>query len=207
MAINIVTSSGARAAVSFTDVNYMIKVLRTIDPNHVKALRKEAKQIAKPVQNAVRRGIPSTPPISGMIPKVIPGRLTWGTDKPANSVTVQTPRLLKKRKYNSIARVATQSAALGIADMAGRSGRHVAKYAETRDYRYSRSASGMRKHRINPQGSRRFLISLNAGRGVKKNSASRFVWPSGEKALPEAKVRMVIVLNKYYNIVNAQLRG
>lgn len=207
MAISIISPQGARSAVSFSDVNYMIKVLGTIDKNHVKALRKDAKEIAKPVQKAVRRGIPSSPPISGMLPKVIPGRLTWGTDKPANSVTLQTPRLVKKRKYNSIVRVRANSAALSIADMAGRSGRSIGKYAETRDYRYSRSKTGMRKHRINPRGSRRFIMSLNAGRGVKKRSASRFVWPSGEQALPEAQSKMVSVLNKYSNIVNAQLRG
>jgi hypothetical protein len=207
MAINIISKTGERSAVSFSDVNYMFKVLGTIDREHVKNLRKEAKQIAKPIQAAVRRGIPSRPPISGMIPKVIPGRLTWGTGKPAKSVTIQAPPLKKKAKYNSIARVRTWSAAVGIADMAGRSRRSMNKFEYTRDYPYSRSPSGSRKHRITAVGSRKFIENLNYGKGVKKSSASRFVWPSGESALPEAKLKMIVVLNKYYNIVNAQLRG
>jgi hypothetical protein len=204
MAINIISKTGERSAVNFSDINYMIRVLRTIDTNHVKALRKESKQIAKPVQDAVRRGIPSRPPISGMLPKVVPGRLTWNTGKPAKSVTVQTPRLKQKAKYNSLARVRTWSAAVGIADMAGRSGRSVGKYAETRVYPYKQ---GFRKHKINPEGSREFIRNLNSGVGVKKSSASRFVWPSGEKALPMARSRMIGVLNRYYNIVNTKLRG
>ena len=207
MAINIISKTGDRAAVSFSDINYMFKVLGTIDTGHVKKLRQRAKVIAKPIQVAVRRGIPNKPPISGMIPKVIPGRLTWGTGKPAKSVTIQTPRLKVKAKYNSIARVRTWSAAVGIADMAGRSRRSMNKYEFTREYPYSRSPSGYRKHRITPNGSRQFISNLGFGRGIKKNSASRIVWPSGESALPEAKAKMVVVLNEYYNIVNAQIRG
>jgi hypothetical protein len=185
----------------------MIQILGQIDREHVKALRARSREIAKPVEDAIRRGIPSAPPISGMTPKVVPGRLTWNTGFPANSTTIQTPRLSKKKQYNSIARVRTRSAALGIADMAGRSRRAMNRYEFTREYPYSLSPTGSRKHRISAAGSRKFIENLDAGRGVKKGSASRFVWPSAEKALPAARYKMIGVLNKYAAIVNARLRG
>jgi len=203
------TSASGRVAVAFTDVQPMIQILGQIDKGHVVALRAKAREIAKPVEDAVRRGIPAAPPISGMTPKVVPGRLTWNTGFPANSTTIQTPRLAKKKQYNSIARVRTRSAALGIADMAGRSRRSMNKYTRTRQYPYSGPGNqgGMRDHAISIAGSRKFIENLDSGRGVKKGSASRFVWPSAEKALPFARYRMEVVLNKYAAIVNARLRG
>lgn len=201
------SSSGGRYALSFTDVRQMITVLGQIDKGHVVALKAEAREIAKPVEQAIRRGIPSAPPISGMTPKVVPGRVTWNTGFPANSTTIQTPRLAVKKKFNSIARVRTRSAALGIADMAGRSRRAMNRYEFTREYPYSKSPTGFRKHRITATGSRKFIDNLDSGRGVKKGSASRFVWPSAEKALPFARYKMENVLNKYAAIVNARLRG
>jgi len=209
MAVSNFTMSSARGrvAVAFTDVQPMIQILGQIDREHVKALRANAREIAKPVEDAIKRGIPSAPPISGMTPAVVPGRLTWNTGFPANSTTIQTPRLAKKKQYNSIARVRTRSAALGIADMAGRSRRAMNRYEFTREYPYSKSPTGMRRHRITATGSRKFIENLDAGRGVKKGSASRFVWPSAEKALPAARYKMIGVLNKYAAIVNARLRG
>lgn len=199
--------SNGRVSISFNDFQTMIRVLGEIDKGHVVALKSEARQIAKPVEDAIRRGIPSSPPLSGMTPKVIPGRLTWNTGFPANSTTIQTPRLAVKKKYNSIARVRTRSAALGVADMAGRSRRAMNRYPYTRDYPYSRSATGYRKHKITTNGSQKFVMNLNSGAGVKKGSASRFVWPSAEKALPFAQYKMESVLNKYADIINARLRG
>ena len=107
------SSASGRASVSFTDVRQMIVVLEQIDRDHVKKLKASAREIAKPVEDAVRRGISSTPPLlKGMTPAVIPGRLSWNTGFPANSTTIQTPRMAVKKKYNSIARVRTRSAAL-----------------------------------------------------------------------------------------------
>lgn len=204
--LNVSPAQG-RNSVVFSDVRKMMTILGQIDRSHVVALKAEARQIAKPVEDAVRRGVPTAPPLSGMTPKIVPGRLTWNTGAPANKTSIQTPRLAVKRKFNSIARIKTHSAALGIADMAGRSGRAMNRYEFTREYPYSKSPSGYRKHRITATGSRKFVDSLNSGRGVKKGSASRFVWPSAEKALPLARYKMVGVLNKYVDFVNARLRG
>ena len=203
------SSASGRTAVAFTDVRPMIQILGQIDKGHVATLRSKAREIAKPVEDAVKRGIPAAPPISGMTPKVVPGRLTWNTGFAANSTTIQTPRMAVKKKYNSIARVRTRSAALGIADMAGRSRRHMNKYSRTRPYAYTGpgNVGGMRDHKITAIGSRKFVDNLNSGVGVKKSSASRFVWPSAEKALPLARYKMIVVLNYYAGIVNARLKG
>jgi len=117
--------------------------------------------------------------------------------------------LAVKKKYNSIVRVRTRSAALGIADMAGRSRKSMNKYERTRQYAYSGPGNigGMRDHKISRSGSRQFIDNLDSGRRVKKGSASRFVWPSAEKALPQARYKMIIVLNYYAGIVNAKLKG
>jgi hypothetical protein len=204
------SSASGRASVSFTDVRQMITILGQIDREHVKKLKARAREIAKPVEDAVRRGIPSTPPLlKGMTPAVIPGRLSWNTGFPANSTTIQTPRMAVKKKYNSIARVRTRSAALGLADMAGRSRKYMNKYAETKPYPYSGpgNVGGMRKHKNTIARSTKFIQNLNSGRGVVKNSPSRYVWPSGLKALPIARYKMEIALNEYVAIVNARLRG
>jgi len=91
-------SAGVRAdrsGVVVTDYNGLIRELRKVDPETLKWLRKENKRIGRIVQQKVRGSIPNKPPLSGMIPKIatgVPGRLTWGTGKPARSVLIQTPR-------------------------------------------------------------------------------------------------------------------
>ena len=201
------TVNGRVGVVSFSNVSPMIEVLRSIDRGHVNALRARGREIATPVRDAIKGGIPGSAPISGMIPKVIPGRLTWNTGVVANATKIDTPYLKKKAKFNSIVRVRTLSPALSVADMAGRSGRRVAKYPYTREYDYSLSPTGKRKHRITHAGSMKFIQSLDSSSSSRQKHASRFVWPSAEKALPKARNEMLKVLQVYYDQVNARLRG
>ena len=196
--------NGREGVLNFSDIGPLVQVLSSIDRGHVNALRSSARQLIAPVRDSIRNNIKSTPPLSQMTPKVIPGRLTWGTGQPANATKIETPYLKKKAKYNSIARVKTLSAATGLADMGGRGRRYIAKYPYTREYPYSLSPTGMRKHRITRAGSEKFIENLNARLG---QAPSRMVWPAAEKSLPAAREKFRGVLQTYYDQVNVRLRS
>lgn len=213
-----------RPGIYLTDYNELIRELNRVQPTLVGQLQKDYKQIAKPVQTVVKSGIPADEPTSGrhvsrpqntrsgFIPIAKPGRLTWGANyqnnnKQVKSVLIQTPSEKKaKRTYSknktdaaSIARLKVDNAGVVLADMAGKSGKYINKRPRTREYDYSRSKTGKRTHRINNQGSG-MIRALD-----KKGKASRFVWPSAEKALPKAETQSRLVLQKAYSVINRRM--
>jgi hypothetical protein len=219
--VNYVTK-GQRSGLYITDYNDLVRELNRVQPTLVKQLQKDYKKIAKPVQTAVKNGISSTPPTSGIhtkrpqstrsgfYPVVVPGRLSWGANfqnksKSVKSVLIQTPspakakRSMSRYKTNafSIARLSVDNAAVVLADMAGKTGKFINSKPRTREYPYSRSKTGKRTHKINNQG--RGMIRALGGK------PSRFVWPSAEKALPRAKAESQIVLQKSYSIINKRM--
>jgi hypothetical protein len=219
--VNYVTK-GQRSGLYLTDYNELIRELNRVQPTLVKQMQKDYKRIAKPVQLAVKNGIPSTPSTSGIhtkkpqatrsgfYPVAVPGRVTWGANfqnknKAVKSVLIQTPSAAKAKrgmtKFKttsfSIARLSVDNAAVVLADMAGKTGKYINKRPRTREYNYSRSNTGKRTHRINNQG--RGMIKALGGK------PSRFAWPSAEKALPKAKAESKIVLQKAYSIINRRM--
>ena len=211
-----------RSGLYLTDYNDLIRELNRVQPTLVKQLQKDYKKIGKPVQTAVKGAIPTSPPTSGIhrnkpsstrsgfYPVVVPGRLTWGANyqnknKSVKSVLIQTPSPNKARRSMSrykatsfsIARLAVDNAGVVMADMAGKTNKYTNKYSITREYDYSRSPTGRRKHKINGQG--RAMIRALGGR------ASRYVWPSAEKALPKARAESQIVLQRAYSIINKRM--
>lgn len=215
-------SKGSRAGLYITDYNELIRELNRVQPTLVKQLQKDYKKVAKPVQTAVKGAIPVNPPTSGIhrnrpsssrsgfYPVAVPGRLTWGANyqnknKPVKSVLIQTPSPNKARRafsrYKttsfSIARLAVDNAGVVLADMAGKSNKYTNKNAFTREYDYSLSKTGKRRHKINGQG--RAMIRALGGR------ASRYAWPSAEKALPKAKAETKIILQSTYSVINRRL--
>jgi hypothetical protein len=217
-------TKGQRSGLYLTDYNDLIRELNRVQPSLINQMKKDYRQIAKPVQLAVKTGIPQEPPTSGrhasrpqatrsgFIPLAIPGRLTWGANsqnknKAVKSVLIKTPSEKKaKRIYSknrtdaaSVARLQVDNAAVVMADMAGKSGKWINKRPRTREYSYSRSASGVRTHKINNQG-RGMIKALN-----KKGSPSRFVWKAAEKALPKATMQSQVVLNKAITRINRRM--
>jgi hypothetical protein len=215
-------TQGTRSGLYLTDYNDLIRELNRVQPTLVKQLQKDYRKIGKPVQTAVKGAIPSSPPTSGIhrnrpgsarsgfYPVAVPGRLTWGANfqnknKSVKSVLIQTPAASKAKRVMSrykatsfsIARLAVDNAGVVMADMAGKTNKYTDKYSVTREYDYSRSKTGKRKHKINGQG--RAMIRALGGR------ASRYVWPSAEKALPKAKAESQIVLQKAYSIINKRM--
>lgn len=218
----VMVQQGNRAGLYLTDYRDLIRELNRVQPSLVTQLKKEYKEIAKPMQKAVKAAIPMNPPtsgvhrkrpqrtISGFYPRVIPGRLTWGANsqnngKSARSVIIETPSAAKaskamrraKTSVASIARLNVNNAAVVMADMAGKSGKWVNKKSRTSEYRYSRSKTGVRRHKINNQGVG--MIKALGGR------SSRYVWPAAEKSMPMVRVQTNRTLQNAYNSINRRM--
>jgi hypothetical protein len=209
-------TSGVRLEI--TNWNEVMKVLVKLDKTYVKAMRADFRRIAKSVQDEVRKGIPnkSNPPLSGM-KQVHFGRLAWGSSygkgaKPAKSVLIQTPNT-RKVKYRgkdiAIARVQVLSPATVLADMAGRNGNARARKGLTPmyDYMYTINGNkvpGKRQHTVKPWN---FVSKISGGKGIRQNWASRFIWPSAMKALPQVRRDVDTVITAANVKVNQLLRS
>lgn len=201
-------SRGEQAVVEITDLQKVLKELSKINDEAHKQFKRNFREIAKPVQSEIKQGIRSnrlgTPGnMRGFKKGPVPGRLTWGTGKPAASAIISMPRLTSRKAGMVISKVTVGSPATVIADMAGKSNRKTATSSRTRIYPYSRSASGQRSHKITREGSRKFIQNLDTTIG---NRASRIVYPSAEKALPAARTEMGRALDQMVTDVNRELR-
>lgn len=206
------------AGLIITDYREVIRQLEKLDKDYVAQMRRNFREIAKPVQTEIKQGIPSkgSPPIRGMR-QVHFGRVAWGTThqaegypkpKPAKSALIQVPRVKKQSLYKkqSIVRVVVGAPGTVLADMAGVSNKYTGAYEVTRLYDYmfttpdGRKVRGKRKHKINGQG-QAFISALNSAVG----RPSRFVWDSANQALPNARKAMQkelqkvnVKMNKYF---------
>jgi hypothetical protein len=225
--MSVLVTKGNKSGIYVTDYQDLIRELNRISPTLVTQLRKEYRQIAKPVQTAVKSAIPLNPPtsgvhkkkrqntVSGFYPRTIPGRLSWGANsqnrmREARSVAIQTfsaTRAKRSMKYNrmsasSIARLKVDSAATVMADLAGSSRKYIDNKSVTREYSYSRSATGKRIHRINGQG-RAMIQALS--RRTSGNGRSRFVYPAADKAIPSVLPKMNSALQRAYDKINRRM--
>lgn len=202
-----------RNGYSISDMRNLQRALKNLDPNLRKALLREAKAPAKPVQSAIKSAIPAVAPMSGMTR----GRLSWSNSVDSKG-RAHNPKDVKiqfrtsssgKSKVTSLVRVAVKSPAVVFADMAGKTERYMgAGYkgsGVTRPYPYK---GGTRVHRVDGNGvkkpNRRYKYSrqgdaLLAALGGK---ASRYVWPAAERAVPQVTQQIDVVINKFISIVN-----
>lgn len=213
-------ASTGTPAVYLGDYRNTMKQLALIEPTVRTDLRREYRRISKPGQQAVRKAISNKPPtrgihlnrskqtVSGFYPIVIPGRVTWGTGKPAKSVTIETrlPRL-RVKGFNSIVRLRVGSAATVIADLAGSSRKYINKRPVTREYEYAGPMRGVplgtrgtRKHRINGQG-----LGMIKGLNLWKRGRSRVVYPAFDKAAPQIRQEALAVLMATTMKINKRL--
>jgi len=203
------------AQVEVTDIRRAERMLRDLDKEYVKEFRKDIKAIAKPIQQGIKSGITNTkmkPPLSGM-KQVHFGRVAWGTNyapagarrpKPIKSALIQrVPEKARRRGTKSIVRVVVGSPGTVLADMAGSGGMKKSIEGQvTRSYDYMyKNGPGKRTHRVNGQG-HAFVRNLNSEAG----KASRYVWPSAEKAGPKTRKEMERIIEKYNNVLNVKLR-
>ncbi len=198
----------AYGVLTFTEYQSLIRTMRQINPELVRALRKRYRQIARPVVSGIKGNIPSTAPLSGMVTKV--GRLSWSRtmnqSKDVKSVVIRERRKAPRTSIPIVGIVQARAVAapLALADMSGRSGAHINARSVTREYDYTyhkangQTYIGKRKHRINGQG--RIMIARLASK------ASRYVYPGAERALPEAKIQMEAAVNDAVQQINQMLR-
>lgn len=201
------------AVVTFTDYKRLISVMRQVEPELVKSLRKEYRRIGQPVIKGIKDKIPTSAPLSSrkhasMVTKV--GRLSWSRTMnqttPIKSVVIRDKKRAPRSKYPvvGLVQVVVRAAPVTLADMAGRSGSYVNSRAVTReyDYTYHRGGAavlGRRKHRINGQG--RAMINALGGRG------SRYIYPGAEKAMPQVKREVQNAINDAVKNINEKLRS
>jgi hypothetical protein len=226
-------SRAGRTGVTIPDYRDLIKTMKTVNPALVTQMRKDFRKVGRPLAREVSRGIPKTPPtsgihinrpqhtVSGFTPRVVPGRLTWAANrqnrgiKPEHTI-VKLPRVRNKFRngamVSSIARVDADNAAVVMADMAGKSGKWVNKRSETRPYLYSRSAPSTGKY-----GTSQRLITTRThkinGQGKamiralnKKGSPSRFIYPAAEKSLPAVRYEAGKVMYQVIQNINQELK-
>jgi hypothetical protein len=197
----ITVSKSDRIEISFTDWRLFVRELREVDPKLLKKFRTKAIDIARPVENSIKTGIRPVPAITGMTPKAIPGRTSWGAVVARDKTKVKADTRIRK-KGKSIVSVWAYSPAVAIADQARVGGRGDGKL--TREYEYSLSPTGTRRHRINGQG-RGMVKALEKSHFVARKSPSRIVWPAGEKAIPAVQAKMMDFIEDESKKINAIL--
>jgi hypothetical protein len=194
----------------------MNRALREIEPGLLNEMRGKIRDIAKPIEKKVKQNIPKTPPMSGMGAVVFykktgryainEGRLRWdgqGINPPVgkmkkkyapNSTSISQAIKPGGRSLTTpLAKIIIQSAAVSMADMAGRvnKGRPI-----SREYviRLRNGELQKRRHRVTTQG-QQFVDNL-AGR------ASRYGWPALEDSLSQIERDIEKVIEEYYRKAN-----
>jgi hypothetical protein len=207
------------AYMRFTDYRDLLKTLRQVDSALAKKVRKDVRKEIGPMRTGIRNSIPASAPLSGMVNRI--GRLQWNEGKPARSVVIDTrpSRAARKGLTGSLVKLVVGSPATVMSDMAGRSGAWIGarplakgtkkaamvvkngKYKGQMGYAYTyKNGVSGRIHR-NTGGQGRGMIQ-NLG-----NTASRYVWPAAERALPETRLAVRRVLEDAYDSINSDLRS
>ncbi len=201
-----------RAEVTASDIKRINKMLKEFEPGLLKEIRSEIKAIAKPIDDQIKRNIPSTAPMSGMSGVVRSstgnyyineGRLRWdgaglrGKGVKPNATTISSAVKASGRSMNAtIAKIVLRSAAVSMADMAGRVNR---SRPISREYEYRQRDGSVvrRRHRVTTQGQQ--MISNLRSLG----NASRFGWSALEGKIDSvAREIETKVLDKYYRKLN-----
>lgn len=181
-------------------VQETVKILMDIEPELLKQTRKDIRQIAQPVADAIEQYIPNQPPLKNMAHN---GRTAW---KPSNvQVTIKTSFSNKTfTREQAIASIhaggkkGTQGAAgLQIADMAGRRGK-VRRSGRTREF--TRNGLSNITYRLNGQGAG-LIDYLNAN----WSRASRFVWRAAETQIPKIQAGVMESIDKLSKATNSKL--
>jgi hypothetical protein len=213
--------------IAFTDWRDLLREINKIEPQYARDMKRNFKKIASPMRTAISRAIPKTHPtsgvhvrgaknVSGFAPVVVPGRLSWSANAQNGNIQPRhtTIRLTKARSFKkigqygqmSIVKVDVDNAAVVMADMAGRSKKWVNKRPVTREYEYSqRGVRVKRRHRINGQGMG-MIKALNRGKGVLKGDASRWIWPTANKHLPNVRYQINDVIRQANKFINERMK-
>jgi hypothetical protein len=212
MALKLYTNTTGALKVVATDYKAVIKQLNTIDPQHVKQLKKDYRQIAGKAQQSVKQELkeigPGGPVGRGMLHG---GRTGWGRNYGTTSGPVSGA---KRYPYDSvlidaftrpksgqtgIARLRVRSAATVIADLAQKySGRSLTR---TYKIRLFGGPEVERQHRLTYKSVGTFIRKLGPIRKRSKKNKSRSVYPGFDRAYPEVKAEAEKAIQKALRIV------
>lgn len=175
--------------VQFYGVKETIKLMRQLEPEMLKDMRKSIRQIAQPGVLAIKAGSPKVAPLSGMANN---GRSGYTRPTVTIQVTPSARSGFGKTTANLVAIKAVGSGkqyGFEISDMAGRANND-GKYTRTREFIDPRNGDIVRR-RINGQGTNMIRV-LNARYGP----ASRFVYKNLEDKLPAIREEVAKVIRR-----------
>tara|TARA_R110000822_G_scaffold8871_3_gene34984 strand:- start:266 stop:865 length:600 start_codon:yes stop_codon:yes gene_type:complete len=194
-----------QATIVASDYKRIIRELNKIEPDLVKELRANLKEVGQTVRTGVRANIPKQPPLSGMRRKLSPVGKTWNTRRNASTVQVKIKSPQRSvNKNQAIVQLVVKSPATIIADMAGRG--NAGRTGKTDWYVYPSSTittdnyrPGMRRHTVNGQG--KAMIQKLGG------SASRYAYPGAEEKMPEAYQQVVQIMGDAVREIERNVNG
>ena len=188
-----------KATIATSDYKYIIRELNKVEPDLVKALKKDFREIGNTVRQGIQGNIPVEPKLRGMKRKLSPVGKTWNTTRRAKTVKVvlRSPKRAQD-KNRAIVQLQVLSPATIIADMAGRGNASIDGQM-TQLYVYPRAASGKRKHKVNGQG-RAMIRKLG-------ESPSRYVYPGAEEKMPEALQKTKDVVSGAIQEIENKING
>jgi septum formation topological specificity factor MinE len=152
-------------------VQELIRELKDTEPELVKQMRKDLITEIKPLYGMIKSNIPTTAPLSGFSHY---GRTGW--KKNPVKVTGKAVTSSRGGKTNLVS-IRTTSAAVEIADMAGR------------------KANG------NTEQGQAMIANLRARFG----GASRFVYPAIEKEIPKVRQSLVKIIERYAEVKSRKI--
>lgn len=186
--------------VKFYGVKETIKLMRQVEPEMLKDMRKSIRQISNPAVLAIKSNSPKVAPLSGMAHN---GRTSYSTPKVSVNITPgQRSRGFGSTTSNLVAITATGSGKVygfDIADIAGRAN-NAGKYTQTRKFVDSRTGQVVRR-KINGQGQN--LINVLNSRG---GPASRYVYKSIEDKLPAIRIEVAKVIERTMDSFTRRLK-
>lgn len=187
--------------VKFYGVKETIREMRKFEPEMLKDLRKNIRQITLPAVSAIKSNSPKVAPLSGMAGN---GRTAYTTPKVNIRITPSAKSFgFGSTTSNLVSITATGSGnqvGFDIADMAGR-GPGGGQYARTRPFVDPRTGATVRR-KINGQGKN--LIEVLNQRS--KKSPSRYVYGGLEDKLPAIRAEVAKVIGKTMDDFSRRLR-
>lgn len=187
--------------VKFYGVKETIREMRKFEPEMLKDLRKNIRQITLPAVSAIKSNSPKVAPLSGMAGN---GRTAYTTPKVNIRITPSAKSFgFGSTTSNLVSITATGSGnqvGFDIADMAGR-GPGGGQYARTRPFVDPRTGATVRR-KINGQGKN--LIEVLNQRS--KKSPSRYVYGELEDKLPAIRAEVAKVIGKTMDDFSRRLR-
>jgi hypothetical protein len=171
----------------------MLREIKAIEPEMYKSLRKELITEIKPLYAAIKSNIPVSSPTSDRMGKGFNhgGRTSWTATKVTVTGKVD---LRQKAGRRGLVTVRTSSAAVEIADMAGRRGK-VQFGGQSKEYR---KGNVFMTHTLNGQGAS--MIKALGGK------PSRYVYPAVERMKPFVTRNVESIILKYSELKNIKLR-